>query len=85
MHKKSITACTITLEGKAIRTFGTMTDELLEFVNWLKEIGVTHVAMESANVYWKPLYNLLELEQIETLVVKAQHIKAVSGRDGRRI
>ncbi len=57
-----------------------MTDELLEFVNWLKEKGVTHVAMESTSVYWKPLYNLLELEQIETLVVNARHIKAVPGR-----
>ncbi|MEK4126552.1 IS110 family transposase [Anoxybacillus sp. FSL W8-0382] len=80
VHKKSITACTITPEGKEIRTFGTMTDELLEFVNWLKEKGVTHVAMESTSVYWKPLYNLLELEQIETLVVNARHIKAVPGR-----
>ncbi|WP_066324783.1 IS110 family transposase [Anoxybacteroides amylolyticum] len=59
VQQKPITACTITPKGKAIRTFRPMTDELLEFVNRLKEIGVTHVATESANVYWKPLYNLL--------------------------
>ena len=41
---------------------------------------VTHVAMESTGVYWKPVYNLLEAEPIEVLVVNAQHIKAVPGR-----
>jgi len=80
VHKKRVTACAITPEGKEIRTFGTMTDDLLALVDWIKERGCTHAAMESTGVYWKPVYNLLELAGIETLVVNAQHIKAVPGR-----
>jgi len=80
VHKKSITACIITPEGKEIKTFGTMTGDILELVDWIKSKNCTHVAMESTGVYWKPIYNLLEAEEIETLVVNAQHIKAVPGR-----
>ncbi|MCL6559650.1 MAG: IS110 family transposase [Firmicutes bacterium] len=80
VHKKSITACVITPEGKELKTFGTMTDDLVALVQWLKSKGCTHVAMESTGVYWKPTYNLLEMEEITTLVVNAQHFKAVPGR-----
>lgn len=80
VHKKSVTACAITPEGKEIRTFGTMTEEVFALVAWVKEKGCTHVAMESTGVYWKPIYNLLEIEDIEILVVNAQHIKMVPGR-----
>ncbi|MGI6285055.1 IS110 family transposase [Neomoorella humiferrea] len=80
VHKKSITVCLLTPEGKEIKTFGTMTGDILALIDWLKEKGCTHVAMESTGVYWKPIYNLLEQEDIETLVVNAQHIKAVPGR-----
>jgi len=80
IHKTSITASIITPEGKETRTFGTMTADILELAQWLKAKGITHVAMESTGVYWKPIYNLLELEDIELLVVNAQHIKAVPGR-----
>jgi transposase len=80
IHKNSIKACIITPEGKEIKTFGTMTGDILELVDWIKRKNCTHVAMESTGVYWKPIYNLLETEEIETLVVNAQHIKAVPGR-----
>jgi len=80
VHKKSVTACTVTPEGKEIQTFATMTGDIIALVDWIKNKGCSHVAMESTGVYWKPLYNLLEVEQIETLVVNAQHIKAVPGR-----
>jgi len=80
VHKKSVTACVITSEGKEIKTFGTMTEDIFALVEWIKEKGCTHVAMESTGVYWKPFYNLLELEDITALVVNAQHIKAVPGR-----
>ena len=80
VHKKNIVACTITPEGKEIRTFGTMTDDLILLVDWLKTKKCTHAAMESTGPYWKPIYNLLELEEIEALVVNAQHIKNVPGR-----
>lgn len=80
IHKKSITACSVTPGGKEIRTFGTMTDDIMALVEWIKGKECTHVAMESTGVYWKPIYNLLELAEIETLVVNAKHIKAVPGR-----
>jgi len=80
VHKKSVTACAITPEGKEIQTFGTMTGDIIALVDWIKSKGCSHVAMESTGVYWKPLYNLLEVEQIEILVVNAKHIKAVPGR-----
>jgi len=80
VHKQSLVACVITPEGKELRTFGTMTVHLLELADWLEERGVTHVAIESTGVYWKPVYNLLESHGLELLVVNAQHIKAVPGR-----
>lgn len=80
VHKKSVTACLITPKGNEIRTFGTMTAELLKLNDWLVEAGCTHVAMESTGVYWKPIYNLLEGSGMELLMVNAQHIKAVPGR-----
>ena len=84
VHKKTVVACLITsAEGlepvKEIRTFRTMTADLLALADWLQQAGCTHVAMESTGVYWRPVYNLLE-GQCELLVVNAQHIKAVPGR-----
>jgi len=80
IHKDSITACIMTPEGKVIQTFSTKTVFLLQLIDWIKEHGCTHVAMESTGVFWKPIVNLLEAENIEFLVVNAQHIKSVPGR-----
>ena len=84
VHKRTAVACVITpgLKGqprKAVRTFGTMTGDLLALGDWLAGEGVTHVALESTGVYWKPLWNLLE-ERFTVLLVNAQHVKAVPGR-----
>jgi transposase len=81
VHKKSVTACVLWASGrrKQIREFGTFTRDLWELADWLRACGVTHVAMESTGVYWKPVWNLLE-GQFEVLLVNAQHIKAVPGR-----
>jgi transposase len=80
VHKDNITACIMTPEGKEIQTFSTKTVFLLKLVDWIKQHGCTHVAMESTSVYWKPIVNLIEAEDIEFLVVNAQHMKAVPGR-----
>ncbi|QIZ09380.1 IS110 family transposase [Priestia megaterium] len=80
VHKDNITACILTPEGKEIHTFSTKTVFLLQLVDWIKQHNCTHVAMESTSVYWKPIVNLLEAEDIEFLVVNAQHMKAVPGR-----
>ena len=79
VHKKSVVACVITPEGQAVRTFSTMTKELLALADWLKEHRVTQVAMESSGVYWKPVFNLLE-DEFTVMVVNARHMKAVPGR-----
>ncbi len=79
VHKKSVVACLLTPAGKQIKTFGTMTSDILRMADWLQQEECTHVAMESTGVYWKPIYNLLE-GQFELLVINAQHIKAVPGR-----
>ncbi len=80
VHKDNITACIITPEGKEIKTFSTKTSSLIQLIDWIKKHKCTHVAMESTGVYWKPIVNLLEAEDIEFLVVNAQHIKSVPGR-----
>jgi transposase len=68
-------------EGWSIetRTFKTLLSDLLQLADWLREVRVTHVAMESTGVYWKPVFNILEGE-FEVLLVNAKHIKFVPGR-----
>lgn len=84
VHKKDVVACRIVpKEGKGwrkeVKRFGTMTEDLLLLTDWLKAGQVSHVAMESTGVYWKPVYNILEHE-FEVMVVNARHIKFVPGR-----
>src|SRR5215212_228959 len=84
VHKKNVVVCRIVPgeDGKwlkQVRTFGTMTDELLGLADWLGAGQVTHVAMESTGVYWKAIYNLLE-SQFSIVLVNARHIKFVPGR-----
>lgn len=84
VHKKTVVACVIRpgSDGQAVkdtRTFDTMTEDLEALSRWLSESGVTHVAMESTGVYWKPVYNLLD-GRFEVLVVNPEHVKALSGR-----
>jgi transposase len=85
VHKNSVVACVRILNAKdgtvqsTLRRFGTMTADLVELRQWLKEQQVTHAAMESTGVYWQPVFNLLE-GHLEVWVVNAQHIKKVPGR-----
>jgi transposase len=84
VHKKTVVACVrrIDVAGQArqeIRTFGTMTGDLLALSDWLAEQGVEQVAMESTGVYWKPVFNILE-GRFAVMLVNAQHIKQVPGR-----
>jgi len=66
--------------GCKVRTFGTTTAELERLVRWLQEQGVESVAMESTSVYWIPLYELLESNGIEAVLVNARHLSGVPGR-----
>ena len=80
VHKKEIVA---TVSGTGIepetRTFQSTTRSLTELKEWLLALGVTHVAMESTGVYWKPVMNILEPGGFSILVVNARHIKYVPG------
>ena len=60
--------------------FGTMTDELLRLSSWLTENECQMTAMESTGSYWKPIYNILEAENVPVIIGNAQHIKGVPGR-----
>lgn len=85
VHKKKLAANLLRRlrdgrkEIDEVRTFGTMTGDLLELADWLKQAGCTHVAMESTGVYWKPVFNILEGE-FDVVLVNAHHIKNVPGR-----
>ncbi len=84
VHKKSIQACVrrVGKDGKIhqeLRPFGTMTQDIRDLADWLSQDEVTHVAMESTGVYWKPIYNILE-GRFNILLVNARHIKNVPGR-----
>lgn len=60
------------------RSFDAFTSSLTELRDWCKSEGVTHVAMESTGVYWKPVFNILE-EDFEVLLVNARHVKNIPG------
>jgi len=85
VHKDRVMACVLIRESprehkrKEVREFGTMTRDLLQLADWLRDRGVKHVAMEATGVYWKPVWNILEGE-FEVVLVNAHHIKRVPGR-----
>jgi transposase len=83
VHQRTVVACVLAGTGRrptrTVETFSTMTADLLRLSDWLTAHGVTHVAMESTGVYWKPVWNVLE-GSFALLLVNAQHIKAVPGR-----
>jgi transposase len=84
VHRDTIVACVRVPDAKKgraqhVRTFGTTTVELLTFRDWLEAHHVTHVAMESTGVYWKPVFHVLE-GSVQCLLVNAAHIKQVPGR-----
>jgi transposase len=85
VHKETVVACVVVPGTNQqhphteIRTFKTMTADLLELSAWLTTQGVTHVALESTGVYWKAPWNVLE-SSFTLLLVNAQHMKQVPGR-----
>ena len=80
VHKEKVVACAMGSGiKKEIRTFSTMTEDLIRLKAWLTQKGITHVAMESTGPYWKPVYNVLE-DSFEVILVNARHIKNVPGR-----
>jgi transposase len=85
VHKKTVVACVlITAEDgtvdRQVRTFSTMTADLLVLSDWLTSLGITHIALESTGVYWRPVFNVLEDEDRTVLLVNPQHMRAVPGK-----
>lgn len=84
VHQATVTVC-VRLPGpsgtraEVLQTFGTTTPALLTLRDWLGAHGVTHVAMESTGVYWKPVYYALE-DACTVLLVNAAHMANVPGR-----
>lgn len=80
VHEKTVVA---TIDGEGLsretRTFDTFTSSLISLCDWLRENKVTHVAMESTGVYWKPVFNILE-DHFQVILVNARHMKNVPGR-----
>lgn len=83
VHKDSVVACLRVEENgrvtRTVKTFGTMTCDLLELQELLLNEGVTHVAMEATGVYWKPVWHVLE-GVCELILANPAHIKNVPGR-----
>jgi transposase len=87
IHKKTVVACVLVTDPdgavhRFVRTCGTKrwTADLLALGDWLALHAVTHVAMESTGVLWRPIFNVLEEEGYTLMLVNAQHLKAVPGR-----
>lgn len=64
----------------SVKKFGAFTEDVKKLANWLKKNKIKTVAMESTGVYWIPLYEYLESQRFEVLLVNARHVKNVSGR-----
>lgn len=84
VHKKTVVVCVLVTQAdgrvqKQVRTFATMTADLLALDEWLRSQQVEHIAMESTGVYWHPIWNVLE-EGRCILLANPQHLKAVPGR-----
>lgn len=79
VHKDLIVA-TIRSSNKDYETreFTSYTSSLRSLRDWCKSKGVSHVAMESTGVYWKPVFNILESD-FEIILVNARHVKNVPG------
>jgi transposase len=65
---------------ESVRTFRSFTGDLHLLADWLKELGITTIAMESTGVYWIPVFEILEERGFEVLLVNARDVKNVPGR-----
>jgi transposase len=79
VHRDTVVSSVMGSEiKKETRTYNTYTNSLRELRDWLKSLGITHIAMESTGVYWKPVFNILE-DDFEILLVNANHVKNIPG------
>jgi transposase len=67
-------------DTQSVRCFASFTSDLLRLADWLKQCGITSVAMESTSVFWIPVFQILEERGIRVCLVNARHVKNVPGR-----
>ncbi len=67
-------------DAEPVRTFKSFTGDLHRLADWLQEVGITTIAMESTGVYWIPVFEILEQRGFEVLLVNARFVKNVPGR-----
>lgn len=83
VHKELVVACVRIARGDRVERetarFGTTTRELLRLQEWLLSQEVTHVAMESTGVYWKPVWHILA-GTFELTLGNARAMRNVPGR-----
>ena len=80
VHKKVIVCCLRIGSKRETRSFGTSTEDIRSMAEWLLESQCEKTAMESTGSYWKPVYNVLEVLGVESIVVNAAHMRNVPGR-----
>ena len=80
VHKRIIVACLKCGKKQEIRSFGTTSEEIRTLVRWLLDAKCQMAAMESTGSYWKPLYNIFELSQLEIMVVNARDMRNLQDR-----
>src|SRR5437899_2557893 len=84
VHKQTVVACLRHVtDGKVhrdVRSFKTMTSDLLALSEWLAEQGCAHIAMEATGVYWKPVWHILSDGDFTLTLANAAHVKNVPGR-----
>jgi transposase len=83
VHKDSIVVCVRRMKGnkvdREVRTFGTMTSELIRLGDWLEDSGCTIAVIEATGVYWKPVWQLLA-GRVELVLANAHEVRNVPGR-----
>jgi hypothetical protein len=93
VHKRTVVACVLLTQPdgsvqREVRTFSTMTAEVLALDDWLRALQVQSLAMESSGVFWHPVYNLLE-EGRTIILVHAQRVlcgpRSQDGHQGQRV
>lgn len=95
VHKRSVAVCALVWDGagepqKHKRSFGTMTADLRDLSRWLQQLEIRAAAMEATGVYWLPVWQVLEQDGFELLLINPEHYKALRGKksddkDGERV
>ncbi len=80
VHKKVIVCCLRIGNKRETRSFSTSTEDIRSMAEWLLENRCEKTAMESTGSYWKPVYNVLEVLGVESIIVNAAHMRNVPGR-----